>query len=254
MSISSEAELEGMQHISRIVAHTLKKMREYAKPGISTKELDDYGAGMLNTLGAKSAPKAAYGFPGSTCISLNQVIAHGIPSPGLILKEGDLLNIDVSAECRGFWADNGGSFIVGGTQNENTRLVETSRQILHKAIHSIRNGVKISAIGKLIETEAKKAGYKVIKNLAGHGVGRSLHEDPLEILNCYDRFNLQRFRKHAVVAIETFIATHSSYAEQQADGWTLLGNRGGYVAQHEHTIVVTDSAPIILTAENGIWN
>lgn len=254
MSISSQAELEGMQQISTIVAHTLKSMREYAKPGMSTKQLDEYGAGILNTLGAKSAPKLTYNFPGCTCISLNREIAHGIPSANKILKEGDLLNIDVSAEMNGFWADNGGSFILGGMQNEHTQLVEASKQILYKAIHSIKDGVKISEIGKLIETEAKKAGYKVIKNLAGHGVGRSLHEDPQEILNCYDRFNRQRFKKNSVVAIETFISTHSSYAEQQADGWTLLGNRGGYVAQHEHTIVVTDGTPLILTADNCIWN
>ncbi|MES2132402.1 MAG: type I methionyl aminopeptidase [Bacteroidota bacterium] len=254
MSISSQAELEGMQQISTIVAHTLKSMREYAKPGMTTKQLDDYGAGILNALGAKSAPKLTYNFPGWTCISLNREIAHGIPSANKILNEGDLLNIDVSAEMNGFWADNGGSFILGGVKNENALLVEASKQILYKAIHSIKDGVKISEIGKLIETEAKKAGYKVIKNLAGHGVGRSLHEDPQEILNCYDRFNRQRFKKNSVVAIETFISTHSSYAEQQADGWTLLGNRGGYVAQHEHTIVVTDGTPLILTADNCIWN
>ncbi len=229
-------------------------MREYAKPGMTTKQLDDYGAGILNALGAKSAPKLTYNFPGWTCISLNREIAHGIPSANKILNEGDLLNIDVSAEMNGFWADNGGSFILGGVKNENALLVEASKQILYKAIHSIKDGVKISEIGKLIETEAKKAGYKVIKNLAGHGVGRSLHEDPQEILNCYDRFNRQRFKKNSVVAIETFISTHSSYAEQQADGWTLLGNRGGYVAQHEHTIVVTDGTPLILTADNCIWN
>lgn len=254
MSITSPAELEGMQKISKVVAHTLRSMRDYAKPGITTKELDEYGASILNALGARSAPKLTYGFPGWTCLSLNHEIAHGIPSSGKILKTGDLLNIDVSAELDGFWADNGGSFVVGNVENEHTRLVNTSKEILRKAIYSIRDGVKISEIGRLIETEAKQAGYKVIRNLAGHGVGRSLHEDPQEIMNCYERFNRQRFKKNSVVAIETFIATHSYYAEQQSDGWTLLGNRGGFVAQHEHTIVITDKEPMILTADNQIWN
>lgn len=254
MSITSPAELEGMQQISKVVAHTLKCMREYARPGITTKELDDYGASILNSLGAKSAPKLTYGFPGWTCISLNQEVAHGIPSAKKILKMGDLINIDVSAELNGFWADNGGSFVVGNIENEHTRLVEASKEILRRAIYSIHDGVRISEIGRLIETAAKDQGYKVIKNLAGHGVGRSLHEDPQEILNCYDRFNRQRFKKNSVVAIETFIATNSYYAEQQSDGWTLLGNRGGFVAQHEHTIVVTETEPMILTADNCIWN
>ncbi len=254
MSISSPAELEGMQKISQVVAHALRCMRDYAQPGMTTKELDEYGASMLKQMGARSAPKLSYGFPGYTCISLNQEIAHGIPSDKKLLQRGDLLNIDVSAELDGFWADNGGSFVVGGVENEHTPLVNASKAILHKAIYSIRDGVKLSEIGRLIETEAKHAGYKVIKNLAGHGVGRSLHEEPHEILNCYERFNRQRFKKNSVVAIETFIATHSYYAEQQSDGWTLLGNRGGFVAQHEHTIVVTEGEPMILTADNRIWN
>lgn len=254
MSITSREELLGMQQISDAVANTLKQMREHASPGMSTKELDDFGGKLLEAMGAKSAPKLTYGFPGWTCISVNNVIAHGIPADEVILKEGDLINIDVSAELNGFWADNGGSFILGEDLNHLQPLVDTSKQILKKAISQIKGGVKISEIGRLIETEARKSGYKVIKNLAGHGVGRSLHEEPHEILNCYDRYNTGRFKKNTVVAIETFIATASTYADQQEDGWTLLGNKGGYVAQHEHTIVVTDGEAIILTTMNDIWD
>jgi methionyl aminopeptidase len=112
--------------------------------------------------------------------------------------------------------------------------------------------VRIAEIGKLIETQAKKANCKVIQNLTGHGVGKSLHEDPLEIPNYYDRFNTKRFRKNSVVAIETFIATHSTQAVELADGWTFVGNKGGYVVQHEHTVLVTDDKPVILTAANEI--
>lgn len=254
MSITTEDEKSGMQQASDAVAITLKKMREFAKPGISTKELDDYGSKLLEQMGANSAPKLTYNFPGYTCISVNDEVAHGIPSADKILKEGDLINIDVSAELNGYWADNGGSFILGEDIHGYGKLVEASKEILRKAISNIKGGVRISDIGKLIETEAKKAGYTVIKNLTGHGVGRSLHEEPHEIANFCDRYNTARFKKNSVVAIETFISTRSTIAETQADGWTLLGNKGGFVAQHEHTIMVTGGEPVIFTSQNGVWD
>ena len=253
MSISKEYELTGMKNASEAVATTLKEMRNYAKPGMSAKHLDDFGGEILKAFGAKSAPKLTYGFPGWTCISVNNEIAHGIPSETKIFKEGDLINIDVSAELNGFWSDNGGSFVLGEDIHQHQKLVEASKVILQKAISNIKGGVKISDIGKLIETEAKKSGYKVIRNLAGHGIGRSLHEAPHEITNFYDKYNHGRFKKNSVVAIETFISTMSTIADTEKDGWTLTGNRGGFVAQHEHTIVVTDGKPLILTEMNGIW-
>lgn len=252
MSITKESELIGMQKISEVVGTTLRKMRAYAKPGMSTKELDNFGGELLKKYGAKSAPYVTYGFPGWTCISVNNEIAHGIPSATKILKEGDLVNIDVSAELNGFFGDNGGSFVLGKDIHKHQPLVDASKEILLKAIHKIKGGVKISDIGYLIETNAKKAGFKVIKNLAGHGIGRSLHEKPENILNCRDRFNIERFKKNSVVAIETFISTRSNYAVELNDGWTLVGNKGGFTTQHEHTILITDGAPIILTTSNGI--
>lgn len=254
MSITKASELIGMKRISEIVGTTLKLMREYVKIGMSTKELDEYGGGILRSYGAKSAPYEAYGFPGYSCISLNGEVAHGIPSEKRIVKEGDLINIDVSAELNGFWSDNGGSFVLGKDINNHQPLVDASKQILYAAIHRIRGGVKISEIGYLIETEAKKSGFKVIKNLAGHGIGRSLHEEPENILNYRVRFNRERFKKNSTVAIETFISTKSTVAVELNDGWTLVGNKGGYVAQHEHTILVRDDNPLILTESNGIWN
>src|SRR5688572_21131699 len=253
MSISTEAELTGMQQASEAVALTLKEMRNFARPGITTKELDDFGGELLQKFGARSAPKLTYNFPGWTCISVNNEIAHGIPSATRKLQEGDLINIDVSAELNGFWADNGGSFVLGEDIFNHQQLVEASKAILEKAISNIKGGVRINEIGRLIENEAKKAGYKVIKNLTGHGIGRSLHEAPSEIANYYDRYNLTRFRKNSVVAVETFISTGSTMANTLADGWTLVGNKGGFVAQHEHTLVITDGAPIVLTAMNEIW-
>lgn len=254
MSITNEAELTGMKKASEAVAHTLKEMSSYAQPGMTTKQLDDYGAKILSDFGAKSAPYLTYGFPGYTCISVNNEFCHGIPSQKNVLKEGDLINIDVSAELDGFWSDNGNSFVLGKDIHQHLHLIDASKQILHKAIYSIKGGVRISDIGYLIETEAKKRGYKVIKNLTGHGVGRSLHEEPAEIANFRDRSNSARFKKNSVVAIETFISTISTYAETLPDGWTMVGDKGGFMAQHEHTIVVTDAQPIILTEMNGVWN
>lgn len=243
-----------MKKASEAVAYTLKEMRSYAQPGMTTGQLDSYGAKILSDLGARSAPLLTYGFPGWTCISVNNEFCHGIPSENRILNEGDLVNIDVSAELNGFWSDNGGSFVLGEDLNGHQHLVNASKEILHKAISNIKGGVRISDIGLLIETESKKRGYKVIRNLTGHGVGRSLHEEPGEIANYRDRFNLTRFRKNSVVAIETFISTTSTYAETLSDGWTMVGNKGGYMAQHEHTIIVTDGKPIVLTEMNEIWN
>ncbi|MBL7934477.1 MAG: type I methionyl aminopeptidase [Bacteroidia bacterium] len=254
MSITKESELIGMKKVSEVVAYTLKEMKNYVKPGMSTKELDDFGASVLKDFGANSAPFMTYKFPGWTCISVNNEFCHGIPSQNKILKEGDLINVDVSAELNGFWSDNGGSFVLGEDINQHQKLIDASKQILHKAIYNIKGGVRISDIGHLIETEAKKRGYKVIKNLTGHGIGRNLHEEPSEIANYKDRFNLKRFKKNSVVAIETFITTTSTYAETLNDGWTMVGNKGGFMAQHEHTIVVTDDKPMILTEMNEIWN
>ena len=252
MSITTESELVEMKKASEAVALTLKEMREFAQPGMTTKQLDDYGGQILNDFGAKSAPYLTYGFPGWTCISVNNEFCHGIPTDKKVLSEGDLINIDVSAELNGFWSDNGGSFILGRDVNQHQELVDASKYILRRAISNIKGGVRISDIGFLIEAEAKKRGYKVIKNLTGHGIGRSLHEEPTEIANYGNKFNHARIKKNSVVAIETFISSISTYAETLKDGWTMVGNKGGFVAQHEHTIVVTDGNPIILTEMNEI--
>lgn len=252
MSISSADELMGMQAASTAVAVTLKKMRAFAQPGMSTLELDLFGAEVLKSFGARPAPKLTYDFPGYTCISVNHEVAHGIPRKDKILSTGDLVNIDVSAELNGYWSDNGGSFVLGEDLHGHARLVDTSRVILKKAINMIRPGMRIADMGRVIELTAKKEGFRVIRNLTGHGIGKSLHEYPHSVANYYDKFNRDRFRKNMVVAIETFISTGASQAKDTADGWTLVTGDGSFVAQHEHTIVVTETTPLILTAANEI--
>lgn len=240
-----------MKRISEIVGITLRKMRQYANAGMSTRELDEYGAAILREYGARSAPNFSYGFPGATCISVNHEAAHGIPSGNVFLQEGDLVNIDVSAELDGYFSDNGGSFVLGNDIHQHNKLVDTSRRILMMAINRIKGGVRIADIGRFIETEARKDGFKVIRNIVGHGIGRKLHEEPFEIPCFYDRFNTTRFKKNSVVAIETFISTRASQVTEKGDGWTLI-TKDGFVAQHEHTIIVTDTKPVILTKANQI--
>jgi methionyl aminopeptidase len=253
MSITSHEDLLGIQKVSEVVGITLKRMREFAKPGMSTRELDNYGAALLKEAGARSAPYVTYGFPGCTCISVNKEAAHGIPSDKVLLKEGDLINIDVSAELDGYYGDNGGSFVLGADLHNHQALVDASKRILSHAISQIKGGVKIADIGRIIETEAKRSGFNVIRNLVGHGIGRSLHEEPSEIPNYYDKHNTRRFRKNSVVAVETFISTKASYVYETANGWTYTARDGSFVAQHEHTIIVTDGKPQILTEANEIW-
>ncbi|AZI26426.1 type I methionyl aminopeptidase [Pedobacter sp. G11] len=253
MIIKTEEELNGIKRVSEAVAITLREMKKYAQIGITTKELDQYGKKLLEQLGAKSAPHETYNFPGYCCISVNEAFAHGVPSDSVILRNGDIVNIDVSAELNGFWSDNGCSFILGDDIKGLQILVDSSREILLEAISKISGGVRIADIGKLIETKAKKAGYTVIRDLGGHGVGRSLHEEPDAIMNYYDRSDLhRRFRKNSVVAIETFISTKSTNIRTGSDGWTFTGSKGGFVAQHEHTLLVTGGRPVILTSANEI--
>lgn len=252
MSIDTQVDFIGIKEAGQAVAIVLKKMQDYAQPGMSTKELDEYGFAILKSFGANPAPKKDYNFPGYTCISLNHEVCHGIPSSTTILQEGDLVNIDVSAELNGYYGDNGGSFILGRDYRNLEPLVEASKTILFAAIDKIKTRVKIADIGGLIEKEARKRGFAVIKNICGHGIGRKLHEAPKEI-PCYrDRLIRTRFKKNTVIALETFISTKAKYVYEASDGWTMLTKDKSFVAQHEHTLIVTDGYPIIVTKENGI--
>lgn len=252
MLIRTKAELKGIAEAGKVVGITLKKMREFTKPGISTKELDDYGMEILKSFGAVSAPFKDYQFPGCTCISINHEVCHGIPKETVIIKEGDLVNIDVSAALNGFYGDNGGSFIVGEDLQGLQPLVTASQEILNLAIPQIKSGGKIADLGAFIENEAKKRGFTVIRNLCGHGVGKSLHEEPAEIPCFRDKNNKLRFRKNTVIALETFISTKAKEVEQLDDKWTFVTKDKSFVAQHEHTLIVTDDKPVILTKTNGL--
>lgn len=247
MTIETDQDLEYLKAIGKIVATILKKMMEKTEPGMTTGELDLIGKKMLDFYQAKSAPKAMYNFPGYTCISVNEEAAHGIPGPRVI-QPGDIVNIDVSAEKNGYFADTGGSFIVPPATALKTRLLHSTQFALSEACKYISADKPINGIGKVVQNVAKQKGFKIIKNLCGHGVGKSLHEYPKEIHGFYVPQDKRILKEGMVIAVEPFLSTKSQQVDEANDGWTLVGDPGNMSAQFEHTMVVTKGKPILLTA------
>lgn len=245
MTVRGQRDIEGLRRAGRAVAETLEAMKAALREGMTTRELDAIGAEALRRRGATPAPAKLYRFPGATCISLNEEAAHGIPGDRVIRK-GDLVNIDVSAEVGGYFADTGFSIPFGVDDPELLSLCACSRRALQKALSVARAGTPVRKVGEVIEREAHAAGFEVIRNLCGHGVGFRLHEEP-DIFNWPDPRDRTVFRKGMVVAIETFVSTGGTFALEKEDGWTLVADDGGYVAQYEHTVVITDGEPLVMT-------
>ena len=248
MTIESDEDIEALKRIGRIVAHTLRVMQEATTPGMTTAELDAVGARCFAAHGARSAPQLTYQFPGATCISINEEVAHGIPGARRIAP-GDLVNIDVSDELDGYFADSGGSFIVDPETKVLRRLCDATRTALTTALDVARAGRSYNVIGDAITTAARRAGFTVIKNLCSHGVGRGLHEDPEFILPYAHAGEHRRLREGQVITIEPFLSTRADSVTEAGDGWTLRAPRGNRSAQYEHTLVITRGAPIITTVE-----
>ncbi|EDL65779.1 type I methionyl aminopeptidase [Bacillus sp. SG-1] len=246
MIIKNEQELQSMKVIGRIVAFIRDEMKNAAKPGMTTKELDELGASLFEQHGAISAPKQEYDFPGFTCISVNEEVAHGIPGERII-QEGDLINIDVSGSKDGFYADTGISFVVGDGDEKLLDLCEAVKKSFDAGLKKIKAGAKLNGIGKAVHNEARKNGYTVIKNLTGHGVGKSLHEEPAHIMNYFDPWDNGLLADGMVIAFEPFVSTKAEEIVQESDGWTFVTEDKSSVAQIEHTIIVTKGEPIILT-------
>jgi len=248
MTIESQHDIEQLMKIGKIVALTIEEMKKRAKPGMTTRELDLIGRDMLDAHGATSAPMKDASFPGYTCISINEEAAHGIPGDRVI-ADGDLVNVDVSAELGGYYADAGQSFQVGTPSADVERLVRHAHETMMKVIQGLKAGVKLNQVGKTMQQEAKRGGYRIIENLCSHGVGRSLHEEPFEILPYFEPRDPRVLKAGQVITIEPFVSTGPTYVDEQPDGWTLmLPDRRSRVAQFEHTIIITNGKPIITTA------
>lgn len=245
MTIESEQDLAGLREIGRVVALTLDEMRQHVKPGITTGELDDIGAQMLDRYGAKSAPQVTYDFPGATCISLNNVAAHGIPGD-TVIKAGDLVNVDVSAEMGGYFGDTAATIPVPPVTPQADKLCRCTQEARAQAVAAARAGVRINAIGRAVEQVAARYSMKIIRNLPGHGIGHSLHEKP-SVLNFYHPRDNMRLVEGMVFTVEPFLSLSATSVDYGDDGWALMTADGSLAAQYEHTIVVTDGEPIILT-------
>ncbi|WP_102272991.1 type I methionyl aminopeptidase [Cytobacillus massiliigabonensis] len=245
MIVKTEEDLNGLKEIGKIVALIRDELIAMTKPGITTKELDDYAGELFEKHGALSGPKGEYDFPGFTCISVNEEVAHGIPGKRVI-QEGDLVNIDVSGSKNGYFADTGLSIVVGGDQRLE-KLCETAQLAFEEGLKKIKAGAKLSMIGKVVNRTANQHGYTVIKNLTGHGIGRSLHEKPDHILNYFEPWDSQLLKDGMVLAFEPFVSTGAEEVIELDDGWTFVTRDKSYVAQCEHTLIVTKGEPIILT-------
>lgn len=251
MQIKSNADLKAMQRIGQICGLALKLMLDSAEPGMSTQHLDDIGRDFLEKQGAASAPITAYQFPGYTCISLNDEAAHGIPSTNRIIRAGDLLNVDVSAVLEGYWGDTGASIIVPPSRPDYEKLLNATRQALMMSIEMAVHGQATNAIGKAVEKFAKRNGYRTLRELGGHGVGRHIHETP-SIPNYYNKRNKDVLQDGMVITLEPFLNTGRGRIKTDDDGWTLRTVDGSVSAQFEHTVIVNGDNPLLVTAvENG---
>jgi methionyl aminopeptidase len=244
--IKTEEDLKGIQEIGKIVAIIRDEMIQATKPGMTTKELDDFAGKLFEKFGAVSGPKGEYDFPGFTCISVNEEVAHGIPG-NRVIQEGDLVNIDVSGSKNGYFADTGLSFVVGEGDQVLFNLCEVAKKAFDAGLSKIKVGSRKSGIGKAVYQTARKHGFTVIKNLTGHGIGLSLHEPPDHILNYYDAWDNELLKEGMVIAFEPFISTGAEEVIEKGDGWTYITEDKSFVAQIEHTIIVTKKGPIIVT-------
>ena len=245
MIAKTEEDFNGLKEIGKICGAIRDELVSRAKPRITTKELDGIAREMFEKAGAQSAPKGEYDFPGYTCISINEEVAHGIPRERAI-QEGDLVNIDVSGSKNGYFADTGISFVVGKGEIILQRICDVVKEAFDAGLEKAKPGSKKSALGKAVHNVAKKHDLTVIKNLTGHGVGRSIHEAPEHIFNYFSRWDDEILKDGMVIAFEPFISTFEEEVFQSEDGWTFLTDES-FVAQYEHTIILTKEGPIITT-------
>ena len=246
MTIDSQVQLDGLIRAGRVVAETREAMVDAVSPGTTTGELDAIGRDMFRRHGARSAPRVTYGFPGSTCISVNDEAAHGVPSLTRRLREGDLVNLDISAELDGYFSDTGISVAVGIVSPLATRLLDATKLAQSDAMRAAQPGARLRDLGRAVQKRARQHGFCVIRNLYGHGIGRSIHEAPS--VPSIDDGQRMVLHEGLVLAIEPFLSVSSDHVIEGDDGWTLRTSDGSWVAQFEHSMVVRREGPLVLTA------
>jgi methionyl aminopeptidase len=246
MSINEPEELARLRAAGAIVRRVLEAMKQQVRPGITTGELDTIGAKVIEENGGRSAPAMVYGFPGANCISLNEEAVHGIPGDRP-LRDGDLLKLDVTVEKDGFMADAAETVAVGTVSKEAERLMACAQRAFEKAMLVARAGFRVSEIGRAVEREVRRQGFSVIRELGGHGIGRTIHEEP-RVPNFPDPEARQVLTEGLVITVEPIIAAGSGRTLLEKDGWTVRTADRRPSAHYEHTIVVTRGTPMLLTA------
>ena len=246
MSINGPEELAGMRAAGAVVCLMLDAMKREVHPGITTAELDEVGAGVMKQHRARSAPALVYGFPGVSCISVNDEAVHGIPGKRAV-QRGDLVKLDVTIEKDGFMADAAVTVPVGEVTEERQRLVACAERAFAKAMLVARAGFRVSEIGRVVEREVRRSGFSVIRDLGGHGIGRTIHEEP-RVPNYADPEANQVLTEGLVIAVEPIIAAGSGRSFVADDKWTIVTADRRPSAHYEHTLVITKGAPMLLTA------
>lgn len=248
MSIETTEQLNALRATGSIVREMLEVMKKQVRPGVTTGELDEVGAQVMRREGASSGPKSVYGFPGTSCISVNDEAVHGIPGDRVI-REGDLVKLDVTIEKHGYMADAAETVIAGTSSEENLRLMACARRAFEKAMLVARVGFRINEIGGVVEREVRQSGFSVIRELGGHGIGRTIHEKPF-VPNFPDSRARELLTEGLVLTVEPIIAAGTGHVVTDGDGWTVRTVDGRPSAHYEHTIVITRGRPILLTASN----
>ncbi len=246
MCINTPEELAHLRAVGAVVRSMLEAMKSAVGPGVTTAELDEVGATVMRQHGARSAPQMVYKFPGVSCISLNDEAVHGIPGQRR-LHEGDLVKLDVTIEKDGFMADAAETVSVGTAPEESQRLIDCAKRAFAKAMLVARAGFRVSEIGRVVEREVRRSGFSVIRDLGGHGIGRTIHEAP-RVPNYPDPAANQILTEGLVITVEPIIAAGSGRTIVAKDGWTVCTADRRPSAHYEHTLVITKDEPVVVTA------
>lgn len=246
ITLKSPREIQIMRSANRIVAEALALLAEMVRPGVSTLDLDRRAETFARSQGAVPAFKGYRGFPGSICASLNEQVVHGIPSAGTVLKTGDIISIDFGVRYDGFYGDAAITVPVGEVAPETGKLIRITRESLDRAIAQVRAGNRIDDISRAVQQHAEGHGYSVVRQFVGHGIGSQLHEPP-EIPNYHRQERTPRLLAGMVLAIEPMVNAGGYEVKVLKDGWTVVTVDHSASAHFEHTVLVTDDEPEVLS-------
>lgn len=248
--LKSAAQIEAMKEAGRLSAKALRMVGEHCTPGVSTKELDEIAETVIREGGGVPAFKGYGGFPGSICASINEQIVHGIPSAKAILKDGDIISIDTGAIVDGWVGDNAWTFPVGKVAPEAERLLKVGEKCMWAGIDAARPDNRMGDVGHAVQSVAEAAGYSVVRDYVGHGVGREMHEEP-NVPNYGHRHRGIKLVEGMVIAIEPMVNAGTHRTRAMSDGWLVCTRDGKPSAHFEKTVAITADGPVLLTVEEG---